>query len=121
MRSDLLLFNFWIYRLVQLTKAKIAIFILDLPVKIGVQFIGLVGRLPYSILISIGKGLGILMLFLARNRRRIATQNFRLCYPDLDSSERTKLLIENFKSTGIGLMETAFSWTADSERIPSSH
>lgn len=101
----------------QLTKARIAIFIRDLPVKIGVQFIGLVGRLPYSTLISIGKGLGILMLFLARNRRRIATQNFRLCFPNLDSRERKKLLIENFKSTGIGLMESAFSWTADSERI----
>ncbi|MCP3672880.1 MAG: LpxL/LpxP family Kdo(2)-lipid IV(A) lauroyl/palmitoleoyl acyltransferase [Gammaproteobacteria bacterium] len=101
----------------QLTKAKTTMFIRDIPVKLGIQLIGLIGVLPYPTQVFIGKGLGILMLFLARNRRRIATQNFQLCFPNLDSRERKKLLIENFKSTGIGLMEAAFSWTANSTRI----
>ena len=101
----------------QLTKAEIAIFFRDLPVKIGIQFIGIIGMLPYPVLVFLGKSIGILMLFLARNRRRVATKNFRLCFPELDNNQRKKLLIENFKSTGIGLMETAFCWTASAERI----
>jgi len=111
------LVNFWIYRLLQPTKAKISLFFRDLPVKIGISIIGLIGLLPYPILVTMGKGLGFLMLFLARSRRRIATQNIRLCFPELDSKQRKQLLIENFKSSGIGLLETAFCWTAGSERI----
>jgi len=92
-------------------------FFQDLPVKIGILLIRLIGRLPYPVLLVIGKIIGVLMLFLVRSRRRIATQNIRLCFPELDSKQRKKLLIKNFKSIGIGFMETAFAWTAGSKRI----
>jgi len=89
----------------------------DLPIKIGIGLIHLVGRLPYPVLVFLGKGLGLLMLYLAKSRRQVAEENLRLCFPEYSSSERKKLLKENFKSTGIGLTETAFCWSGNAKKL----
>ncbi len=89
----------------------------DIPVKTGILMINIVGHLPYRLLVVLGKGIGILMLKLATSRRKIAEQNFRLCFPEYTDKQRKDLLLENFKSTGIGLMETAFCWTASANKI----
>jgi len=92
----------------------------DLPVKIGIMLLHLVGILPYSVLVVLGKVTGLLMLHLAKSRRNIAEKNLRLCFPDYSDEQQKKLLRENFKSTGIGLMETAFCWSANPKRLLSN-
>jgi len=89
----------------------------DLPIKIGIGLINLIGRLPYSLLVYIGKGIGLLMLYLAKSRRQIAEQNLSLCYPQYSKQKRKQLLKENFISTGIGLMETAFCWSGNPKKL----
>lgn len=94
--------------------------ILDLPVKFGILLIHIVGVLPYPVLVTLGKFIGLLMMHLAKSRRNIAEKNLRLCFPEYSEEQQKKLLRENFKSTGIGLMETAFCWSANPKRLLSN-
>ena len=71
--------------------------------------------LPYSWQIRIGAGIGHLSYFLARRRRGICEVNLRLCFPELDSGERKRLVRRTFVSNGIGLLEVAISWFRDPE------
>ncbi|MCP4273311.1 MAG: LpxL/LpxP family Kdo(2)-lipid IV(A) lauroyl/palmitoleoyl acyltransferase [Gammaproteobacteria bacterium] len=92
----------------------------DLPVKMGILLIHFVGKLPYPVLVALGKGVGLLMLKLAKSRRKIAEANLRLCFPEYSDVQQKELLRDNFKSTGIGLMETAFCWSANPKRLLSN-
>lgn len=67
-------------------------------------------RLPYQIQIRIGAGLGRLAYTFAAKRKHIAKVNLQLCFPDFSEQEVTSLLEKTFRSTGIGLIETANSW-----------
>jgi KDO2-lipid IV(A) lauroyltransferase len=50
------------------------------------------------------------MYRLASSRRKIAARNLELCFPAMAAAERTRLLKENFASTGIAFFEMAMSW-----------
>ncbi len=89
----------------------------DLPIKTSILFIRIIGNLPYKLLLLFGKGLGYLMLSLASNRRDIAEQNLRVCFPEHSEQQLKQLLKEHFISTGIGLMETAYCWSVDPNRL----
>ncbi|MFT5210196.1 MAG: KDO2-lipid IV(A) lauroyltransferase [Flavobacterium sp.] len=67
-------------------------------------------RLPYQIQVHIGAGLGRLAYTFAAKRKHIAKVNLQLCFPDFSEQEITSLLERTFRSTGIGLIETANSW-----------
>jgi lipid A biosynthesis lauroyl/palmitoleoyl acyltransferase len=69
-----------------------------------------VTRLPYGGQLLIGRGLGRLIRWLARDRRHIARTNLTLCFPDGSGSEREQLLDDHFASLGIALVETALAW-----------
>lgn len=70
-------------------------------------------HLPYSRQLKLGRRLGGLMQALSRRRRSIAATNLRLCFPDLDTETRERLLTEHFQFLGMGFMETALSWWKD--------
>ena len=77
---------------------------------LGLGALWLVVQLPYRVLLCIGRALGAVMYQVATERRRIAARNLELCFPDLPSVERKRLLKENFASTGIAFFEMAMSW-----------
>jgi KDO2-lipid IV(A) lauroyltransferase len=58
----------------------------------------------------LGRGLGAAFYALAPARRRAASVNFALCYPDLDAAARQRLLREHFAALGIGVFEFARAW-----------
>jgi KDO2-lipid IV(A) lauroyltransferase len=87
--------------------------------KFALIIMSLVGKLPYSWILRLGKWLGLLMLKLAKSRREIAARNLALCFPELSEQERSKLLRNNFISTGQGLLETAHVWNVSGERLKS--
>lgn len=70
----------------------------------------LVGRLPYSWLVKLGRGFGRLMYRFAGSRTRIASINIRRCFPQLSDTEQQQLVKENLIETGIGMLETAMLW-----------
>ena len=79
------------------------------PLWLGLGLLWLIVQLPYRVLLAIGRGLGLAMYRVAGERRRIAARNLELCFPELSSDERTRLLKENFASTGIAFFEMAMS------------
>ena len=77
---------------------------------LGMALLWLLVQLPYGVLLRLGRGLGWLMLRLARSRREIAQRNLELCFPEQDAAARERLLRENFASSGIAFFETAMGW-----------
>lgn len=77
---------------------------------LGLGLLWLTVQLPYKVLLSLGRGLGALMMLGASARRRIAARNLELCFPELSAAERARLLRENFASSGIAFFEMAMSW-----------
>lgn len=80
------------------------------PLWLGLALLWLIVQLPYRVLLVLGRVLGALMYRVAGDRRRIAARNLELCFAQLSSDERTRLLKENFASTGIAFFEMAMSW-----------
>lgn len=70
----------------------------------------LVIQLPYFILLRLGHVLGLLMYRFAHERRHIAQRNLELCFPQWTEQERTRVLRENFISSGIAFFEMGMSW-----------
>ena len=84
---------------------------------LGLGLLWLVVQLPYPTLLTLGRGLGMVMYRVAGERRRIAARNLELCFPQRSDAERKQLLRENFASTGIAFFEMAMSWWWPQERL----
>lgn len=91
------------------------------PAWIAIGFIGLAARLPYRVLMASGRALGWLAARLMGSRRRVASRNLTLCFPDLDIAERDRLLETNMRDSGLMLVEFALAWMGSVralEKIP---
>lgn len=77
---------------------------------LGLGLLRLSCFLPYRGLLFIGSIIGDIMYWLLPRRRHIAATNLRLCFPELSASEQQMLLRQNFRSTGISLLEIAWCW-----------
>lgn len=84
---------------------------------IGVGILRLIASLPYSAQLFLGRRLGDLMRWALPKRRKTAHRNLELSFPELDESRRRGLLRKCFQSTGISVMETAFSWWGSEARL----
>lgn len=80
------------------------------PLWLGLGALWLIVQLPYGALLKLGRWLGLGMYRVAAERRRVAARNLELCFPNMPSGERKRLLKENFASTGIAFFEMAMSW-----------
>lgn len=67
-------------------------------------------RLPWPLLIGFGRLLGLLLLLLARKRRRVVAENLALAFPELSPRTRARLLRQNLIGTGIALCEHLAAW-----------
>ena len=83
----------------------------------GIALLWCLSHLPYTWQHAIGRRIGMLFHRLAGRRRSIAAVNLSLCFPELSTSEREKILTEQFVSMGIGVMETAMSWWSPDRRL----
>jgi len=73
--------------------------------------------LPFRVLVWIGNTLGLILYWVASERRRVASINLRLCFPDMDANELKKLVRNHFKIFGRGLIERTLLWWSSKERI----
>jgi KDO2-lipid IV(A) lauroyltransferase len=80
------------------------------PTWLGFAMIWLAAQLPFRLQIILGRILGSLSYYSARERRRICQINIDLCFPELDKPQRAQLVRETFISNGIGIMEVAMAW-----------
>jgi len=83
----------------------------------GVGILWLIVKLPYPILYRLGCGLGRLAMRFMKRRVHVATRNLELCFPEMSADERHALVVKNFESTGMGLLETGMAWFWSNKRV----
>ncbi len=88
------------------------------PLWLALGLLYLAIHLPWRWQYILGHGIGKLMYRIAGKRRRIASTNLRLCFPDLNDDEREQLLRKNFKYMGLAIMESGLSWWGNPKRLP---
>lgn len=69
-----------------------------------------VNVLPYRILLYIGQHLGLLGMKLGKKRVAVAKRNLELAFPDKPQAKVDDMVRENFKNTGMALIETGITW-----------
>ncbi|CED70218.1 lipid A biosynthesis lauroyl acyltransferase [Aliivibrio wodanis] len=77
----------------------------------------LVTLLPYKASYKLGRSLGKLGLKLGSSRAHVARRNLELAFPEMDSVERETIIVENFKNSGLAILETAMAWVWPNWRI----
>ena len=88
------------------------------PAWAGLAVIWLVARLPYRVLLGIGRLIGWLAArLIGRDRRGTAARNLALCFPELDDSARARLLEANLRDSGVMLIEFALAWMGSPRAI----
>lgn len=83
----------------------------------AVGLLWLCARLPLCIQRAIGRGLGLTLYALARERRHITRINLRLCFPELDGNERERLVRAQFSMLGESIFEMAYGWWGPAHRL----
>lgn len=69
-----------------------------------------VNLLPQALLIKIGQQLGLIGMRFAKKRVNVAQRNLELSFPDKSPEQIQQLVRENFKNTGLALIETGIAW-----------
>lgn len=87
------------------------------PMWFGLGLLWLTIRLPYRVLLGLGRLVGWGMYHLMGERREIARINLELCFPQWSQAERDRVLRENFASNGIALFEMAMAWWWPPQRL----
>lgn len=86
--------------------------------RLGLGVLWLLHRLmPASALGALGAWLGGMLYGLASSRRRVGATNLRLCFPELDSDAREKMLRQHFRALGRSLMLETVSWWGDRRQL----
>lgn len=89
------------------------------PTWLGLGLLRLLNLLPWSWQLALGRFLGDATRRLARSRARVARTNLRLCFPELETAARERLLRDHFRALGMGVVELAMSWWGGNERLRS--
>lgn len=87
------------------------------PSWLGIGALWLTVQLPYPLLFRLGVVLGRVARRVMKRRARIAYRNLELCFPQQSDAERHRLVVKNFESVGLGLIETGMAWFWSDRRI----
>ena len=78
---------------------------------LGFGFLAIVVNiLPYRMLLSLGRTLGHLGMRYGKGRVHVSTRNLELAFPEKTPEEIQHIVEENFKNTGMALIETGITW-----------
>lgn len=80
------------------------------PTWLGFGLFWLLTRLPYPLVMRIGRGLGWVIHRGFASRRRITAINLRLAFPEKSEEEREALSRRAFSHLGMAIGETAWTW-----------
>lgn len=73
--------------------------------------------LPLPVLAWLAKGLGRLLFWVGKSRRRVALKNLCLCFPELSSAERERLVLAHFQAFAQAMLEQGILWWATNRRF----
>lgn len=86
-------------------------------VRFGIFLLWVLHFLPYRLQAWIGNVLGILFYLISSRRRRVASINLRLCFPEMGETERKRLVRQNFRAFARSIVERGILWWSSRERI----
>ncbi|MBY0576032.1 MAG: lipid A biosynthesis acyltransferase [Gallionellaceae bacterium] len=87
--------------------------------RLVIFLIWLLHPLPLPLLAKLGNAFGLLLYWLAGERRSVATTNLRLCFPDLPEAQRAALAKKNFQAFARSFIERGLLWWSPPQRIQS--
>lgn len=83
------------------------------PTWVGLSLLSAMAPLPLVVTRAVGGFLGAIMLVVNGKRRRIARANLRLCFPELSSAARARLLRRHFIVYGQSVSDVAhLAWSS---------
>ena len=85
--------------------------------RLAIALFWLLRLLPLRLLAPIGMGLGMLVYWIAWERRRVVRTNLRLCFPQMSDPEREHLSRRHFRAFGRSVLERAILWWGSEQRI----
>lgn len=80
------------------------------PVWLSIAILYTVSWLPLSLQNMIGKGLGKLLVILAKKRVLIAKRNLELCFPQKNQQQIEEMLNKHINSAGMAVLEASMGW-----------
>jgi KDO2-lipid IV(A) lauroyltransferase len=83
----------------------------------GAGVIWLIARLPYPLLLRLGRWLGALIRRVPSPRRHVAEANIALCFPELDARQQAALVDAHLTDIGLMLVEFALGWMGSDRAI----
>jgi KDO2-lipid IV(A) lauroyltransferase len=86
-------------------------------IRVALALIWLLHFLPLAVLSRVGEGFGLLVYAVARDRRRVARTNLRLCFPRWSESDVRRTVRRHFQAFGRAVLERGILWWASKERI----
>ncbi|MDO5104150.1 MAG: lipid A biosynthesis acyltransferase [Lautropia sp.] len=85
--------------------------------RLALAFFRLLSNLPYVWLRRLGNGAGTLLYWGARERRRIAEVNLRLCFPQMSEAERAAVIKAHCQFFARSFLDRFVLWYQPPERI----
>lgn len=85
--------------------------------RISIFLIWLLHFLPLPLQAKVGNALGMLLYWLAGERRFVAMTNLRLCFPELPEAERRVLARKTFQAFARSFLERGILWWSPASRI----
>ena len=85
--------------------------------RVGLGLLWLLHFLPLAVLAPLGRALGLVLYVVARERRKVALTNLRLCFPHQPDTEIRRLARRHFQAVGRSLVERGVLWWSSKERL----
>lgn len=83
----------------------------------GLGILFLLVQLPYPLLHKLGTWMGRTSMRFLQRRVTITRRNLELCFPEMAAEQREQLIVKNFESLGMGLLETGIAWFWSDSRV----
>ena len=88
------------------------------PAWLGIGFMWLVDKLPWTEKRALARTLGWLAFHFIGIRRRVVLTNLKLCFPEKSVAEITALARAHYDSLALGLFEVCAGWWAQPKDLP---
>lgn len=86
-------------------------------IRVALAIIWLLHFLPLALLAPIGRALGVLLYATARERRRVARINLRMCFPEWSDAQRRRTARRHFQAFGRAVLERGILWWSSRQRV----
>lgn len=89
----------------------------DIAVRLALGLLWLLHWLPLWLLAPLGRGLGMVLFALSKERRFVARKNLELCFPEWTPAQRERVVRSHFQRFGRAVLESSIAWFGSAEHL----